>query len=151
MKKIGEYTARGTVVMDELQRIILDDGSAKTGYRITEFVIAPHDMDDNSAQVYSGKLLTDDDVGTGRNWNWAHNDEIAWSLFAYDGNSPASSNGVPFSLVDPDNLVIQDLFVTITDNVQTTTNQCNYFIRMEKYEITDWQGALAMVRNRSQA
>ena len=149
MKKIGEYTAKGSVKLDQIHRIILDDGQFDTGYRITEFVIAPHDMDNSSSQVYSGKLYTDDSSGMGRNWNWDANDEIAWSIFTYDGNLPRAQS--EFTLVDPDNLVIQDLFVTITDNVQTIDKKVNYFIRMEKYDITDSQGALAMVRNRSQA
>ena len=50
------------------------------------------------------------------------------------------------SIIDPDNLVIQDLFLYPDAN-----NNTNYLIKLEKYQFTDSLGALAMVRNRSQA
>lgn len=150
MKKIGEYTTKGTTISDSTShRIILDDGSFKTGYRVVEFVVAAHDMDNSSARVYSAKLMTDDDTSIGVNWNWDDNAEIAWAAFNYDGNAPGSLN--TFSQVDPDNLVIQDLFIRVEDGASGSGTKVNYFIRMEKYEITDWRGALSMVRNRSQA
>jgi hypothetical protein len=148
MKKIGEYTTRGSIPADDsLHRIILDDGSFKTGYRVVEFIIGPNDMDQTGVRVYSAKLMTDDDTTTGLNWNWDNNEEIAWASFALDANSSNAPN--VFSLVDPDNLVIQDLFVMGSEYAGDAP--INYFIRLHKYEITDWQGALGMVRNRSQA
>lgn len=149
MKKIGEYTCRGSVRTDgAINRIILDDGKFTTGYRITEFDIVPHTLGSTTGQFYTGKLLTDDDVGTGENWNYDHNAEIAWSMMGFDANAVSSPNA--YSLVDPDNLVIQDLFIVAFDGVNSDV-KVNYFIKMEKYDITDSQGALAMVRNRSQA
>ena len=110
MKKIGEYTTRGTVITDNaVNRIILDDGSFETGYRVVAFVIAPHDMDLSVARVYTAKLLTDDDTTTGLNWNWDNNEEIGWSTFSWDSNDV--NTGVNFNQIDPDNLVIQDLFI----------------------------------------
>lgn len=148
MKKIGEYTTRGSLVTDNaIQKIILFDGKFDTAYRVTEFVIAPHDMDNTATRHITSKLMTDDDVNTGVNWNWENNEEIAWSTFAFDADNIANVNY--FSLVDPDNLVVEDLYIN-ADSVGGDI-QCNYFIRMEKYDISDSQGALAMVRNRSQA
>ena len=149
MKKIGEYTCRGSIRSDNsINRIILDDGSFKTGYRVVEFVVASHDMDLGSVRSFSAKLMTDDDAQTGLNWNWDNNEEIAWANYVFDAND-IRAPGI-FSLVDPDNLVIQDLFIVCDEGVGND-NKMNYFIRMEKYDITDSQGALAMVRNRSQA
>jgi hypothetical protein len=148
MKKIGEYTTRGSIVADDtINRIILDDGSYKTGYRVVEFVIAPHDMDNTNIRVYAAKLLTNDEQTPGVNWNWDRNGEIGWAQYALDANSSNGPN--VFSLVDPDNLVIQDLFVIGSEYASDI--KLNYFIRMDKYEISDWKGALSMVRNRSQA
>jgi hypothetical protein len=150
MKKIGEYTARGTITTDNaINRIILDDGNFKTGYRVVEFVIAPHDMDLTVARIYTAKLMTDDDSTTGLNWNWDSNEEIGWSFFTWDANS--HTTGDNFSKIDPDNLIIQDLYIIGDEGVGQTDVKMNYFLRLEKYEITDSQGALAMVRNRSQA
>lgn len=148
MKKIGEYTTRGSILADDTySRIILDDGSFQTGYRITEFVIAPNDLDNINARIYSAKLLTNDEQTPGVNWNWDRNEEIGWAQYSMDANNINGPN--VFSLIDPDNLVIQDLYIIGSE--YSSDIKLNYFIRMEKYDITDSQGALAMVRNRSQA
>ena len=149
MKKIGDYTTRGSIRTDNsINRIILDDGNFETGYRVVEFVIASHDMDNTSVNNLTAKLMTDDDASTGLNWNWDNNEEIAWSAYSHDANANSAPN--TFALVDPDNLIIQDLFI-VADEGAGSDVKCNYFIRLEKYDITDSQGALAMVRNRSQA
>ena len=150
MKKIGEYTTRGTIITDnEVNRIILDDGSFETGYRVVEFVIAPHDMDLSVARIYTAKLLTDEDTTTGLNWNWDNNEEIGWSTFSWDSNDV--NTGINFNQIDPDNLIIQDLFIVADEGVGQTDVKMNYYLRLEKYDIKDSQAALAMVRNRSQA
>ena len=150
MKKIGEYTTRGSIVTDNsVNRIILDDGSFETGYRVVEFVVAPHDMDLTVARIYTAKLLTDDDSTTGLNWNWDSNEEIGWSFFTWDSNTQTTGNN--YNLIDPDNLIIQDLFIVADEGVGQTDVKMNYYIRLEKYDIKDSQAALAMVRNRSQA
>lgn len=149
MKKIGEYTTRGTVRSDNvMNRIILDDGNFETGYRVVEFVIAAHDMDNTSVNNFVAKLLTDDDTSSGLNWNWDNNEEIAWSAYSHDANANSAPN--TFTLVDPDNLIIQDLFI-LADEGSGADRKLNYFMRLEKYDISDSQAALAMVRNRSQA
>ena len=149
MKKIGEYTCRGSIRSDSsTNRIILDDGQFNTAYRIVEFRIAPHDMDNIFTYQFTAKLLTDDDTSSGVNWNWDDNAEIGWSAFIFDGNDVRSLQN--FSQIDTDNLVVQDLFIRAHE-AQTNDKKLNYYIRMEKYDITDSQGALAMVRNRSQA
>ena len=150
MKKIGEYTARGSIRTDgSINRITLDDGSFETAFRIVEFVVAPHDMDNQTTRVITSKLITDDDTSTGVNWNWDDNAEIAWSIFGYDAN--ATQYGFVFNQLDPDNLVVQDLYILADEGQQSVDIKVNYFVKMEKYDITDSQGALAMVRNRSQA
>ena len=149
MKKTGEYTCRGSIRTDRtLNRIILDDGRFDTAYRVVEFELAPHTTGSTTAQVYTGKLLTNDEQTAGENWNWDRNGEIAWAMFAFDANGVSTPNVV--TTVDPDNLVVQDLFVLADEGVGADV-KVNYMIKMEKYDITDSQGALAMVRNRSQA
>ena len=149
MKKIGEYTTRGTILSDNsINRIVLFDGRFDTAYKVVEFVIAEHDVDQTSGDNFSAKLMTDDDAASGINWNWDNNEEIAWSRYGADANNFTNPN--TFSLVDPDNLVVEDLYI-VADEGTGESKKCNYYIRMEKYDITDSQGALAMVRNRSQA
>tara|TARA_Y100001973_G_C5156632_1_gene311122 strand:- start:589 stop:1056 length:468 start_codon:yes stop_codon:yes gene_type:complete len=155
MKKIGEYTARGAFdAADDAgsvaswKRISLFDGKFDTGYRITRFVVAASEI--SSSQDVSGKLATEitstGSTGLGNIWNWDDNREIAWSSTQNFTTSIRESN---FELVDPDNLVIEDLFVSLTSNVGPA--KVNYYIEMEKYDINESRGALAMVHNRSQA
>ena len=151
MKKIGEYTTRGTIVTDNaLNRIILNDGNFETGYRVVEFAIAPHDMDLQVVRAYTAKLMTDDDAATdARQWNWENNEEIGWATYVWDANDIGAGNN--FHQIDPDNLIIEDLYIVGDEGVGQTDVKMNYYIRLEKYDITDSQAALAMVRNRSQA
>ena len=152
-KKIGEYTCRGTIEGESTtpvwDRIILFDGRFDTAYRVVEFVIASSSS--SSAQDVAAKLATEitstTTTGLGSVWDWSDNREIAW---ASTNNLVTSIRHNEFSLVDPDNLVVEDLYISATNNAGTGED-VNYFIRMEKYDITDSQGALAMVRNRSQA
>lgn len=139
MKKIGEHTSRGQIPHQITTRIPLFDGSFKTGYRVVEFLIAAQDI--QSGRDAFGTLFTEAS-GT-NNWNWDENIQIAW---AATGGATDDARA-PFTLVDPDNLVVDDIFVRGSEN---TGANLNYFIRFEKYEISDWRGALAMVRSRSQ-
>ena len=150
MKKIGEYTTRGSILTnDEVNRIILFDGRFDTAYRVVEFVVGPHDMDSTNTRCFASKLMTDEGAAGGINWNWDSNTEIAWSSFTNDQNAPQSPNN--FSLVDPDNLIVEDLYIIAEETTTSNVLKMNYYIRLEKYDITDSQGALSMVRARSQA
>ena len=147
MKKIGEYTCRGLMATENVfNRIILDDGDFTTGYRLLEFKIMPRDVK-TAANDVAAKLCTDDTGSSdGAIWDWSDNREIAWcSTETRVSFGPSFTN----MTVDPDNLIVQDCFIAYGH--VSTDSPVNYFLRFEKYDITDSQGALAMVRNRSQA
>ena len=153
MKKIGEYTCRGRVgfadqsLSDGVEtKIVLDDGDFTTGYRLVEFRVATGDQShpDLTARVTTEPGLSTDVDGF---WDWSDNRQVAWA--STDGATDIAAIR-DFSLVDPDNLIIQDAYVAFRF-VSSTGTFANYFMRFEKYDITDSQGALAMVRNRSQA
>ncbi len=153
MKSLGEYTVRGTVVGESTtpiwDKIQLFDGKFTTGYRVIEFVIASQSS--SSTQDVSAKLATEPTfsttIGLGNYWTWSDNREIAWCT----ANNPTSSiREGSFSLVDPDNLVVEDLYISAQNNAGTG-EEVNYFIRMEKFQFEEWRGALAMSRARSQA
>ncbi len=144
MKKIGEYTIRGRVEEGSTKRIILFDGRFDTAYRVTRVQIGPDTPYGNRDAFLV--VSTEGDGLNGESWNWESNTQIAWASWAADGIGGVNENQ---GIVDPDNLVVEDLYLA------SGTNQAgadtNYLITMVKYDITDWQGALAMVRNRSQA
>ncbi len=149
MKKIGEYTCKGTITAADVglgaKRIILFDGKFTTGYRITEFSIAPADVDNTTAALFVCKAITDTRTSVPKEWNWDDNTEVAWGMCGFDANGATTPNAE--SWVDEDNLIIEDLYLHATEN---TDLAMNYMIKLDKYEFSDWRGALAMVRNRSQ-
>lgn len=144
MKKIGEYTVRGMLEDNEHQRISLFDGSFSTGYRIVDFKVVGENPRDATSDVY-GICSTEERSGT-LNVRFDNNIEIAWASSSTNGYGPF---GIP-SIIDPDNLIIEDLFIYGNNALSSGDNGVNYIIYLEKYDITDWQGALAMVRNSSQ-
>ena len=148
MKKIGTYTVRGQVDHNVEERITLFDGKFNTGFVVKEFFLYPNDGigAGNDAQ---GLIYTETGAASsGLDWNWGSNEQIGWAYGANSGttSSLAEGNG----MIDPDNLIIEDLYIRASHSAGAG-NMTGYMIVMEKYEFTDWQGALGMVRNRSQA
>ena len=152
MKKIGMYTARGVIDEDKTaagtpQEISLFDGRFDTAYRVVEFHIWPGNINNSTNPDVIGKLSKNDDgvVSNVNFWRADDDNQIAWA--GVTGGSDAIN--APFKLVDPDNLIVEDLYVYGLTAGSTTT-PINYLVIMEKYEISDWQGALAMARDRAQ-
>ncbi len=149
MKKIGEYTTRGKIASSdtETHRIQLFDGRFDTGYRITSFQIAFSDRDNASTFVASVKLMTEPGANN-RYWNFGDNTQIAWAACGWDANDRYALPSE--NIIDPDNMIVEDLYIgaLVYDGQEV---EMNYMITMEKYDISDWTGALAMVRNKSQA
>jgi hypothetical protein len=142
MKKIGDYTMRGQIAADSnSNRILLFDGRFDTAYRVVDFIIAAQDPN-SASQDCNAKLTTEATTLLG--WNWDDNTEIAWAVSEV---RVTSSPVFGRSIVDPDNLIVQDLFI---QGENAGSADINYMIKLEKYDIKDYQGALAMVRNKSQ-
>jgi hypothetical protein len=143
MKKIGSYTVRGSGIDNAITRIKLFDGRFDTAYKVTKFVVAGVDITSTSETDVNGCLGTTEDAPSAT-WDWSDNRQIGWSSLR---GIEAASVGDPFSLIDKDNLVVEDLFLYLNGNASA---EVNYYIEMDKYDISDWQGALAMVRNNAQ-
>ena len=157
MKSLGFYTMRGDITPTantgtygdegDLTRILLFDGKFDTAFRVTKFEVWPADTTataDCSAILATDKAgLEDYDLGT----QYASDvRQIAWS----SANQVTSGvRDIGQSVIDRDNLVVQDLWIA-GYNGSTGTKQVNYYIELEKFDITEWQGALSMVRNRAQ-
>ena len=155
MKKIGYYTARGTVTEAETEagnpaKISLFDGSFKTAYKVTAFYIWGADWSGSTKPDCIGKL-SKNGIGTAGAVNFMRADDgnqIAWATTSGDIDSGVRG-GFSESIIDRDNLVVEDLFVYVRTASSADTDKINYIVEMEKYEITDWQGALAMARDRA--
>lgn len=142
MKKIGEYSTKGTIASGVETKILLFDGRFDTGYRLTKFMIFGRDFSSINDSMAIGRVATVDGLSTGTAtfWTAGDNRELAWS----------STNGYDWGdmIIDSDNLIVEDVYVTILNVGGVSTN---FLMEFEKYDITDWRGALAMVRNRSQS
>ena len=148
MKLIGKYTARGLSTEGVIQKIPLFDGSFETGYRVTDFKIWSTDYDASSSPDVVGKLSKNDDgVTAATNFMRADDDnQIAWAASAGSADGGLGFGEGP--VIDRDNLVVEDLFVYVRSS--NAAAKVNYLVELEKYEIDDWKGALAMARDRAQ-
>ena len=154
MKKIADLTMRGKVEVtsnstgftDKLQ---LFDGRFDTGYKVTKFIVSTNGA--NAGADCIGKLSSEEPANPAEAfWDWSNNQEIAWAAFTMDATvTPGEGWSTNNNLVDRENLVIEDLYITVRTR-DITDPFVNYYIELEKYDITEWQGALSMVRNKSQ-
>jgi hypothetical protein len=152
MKKIGMYTARGTISETETtsgdpQKIPLFDGKFTTAYRVIAFHIWGSDFGglDNGELVAK---LSKNEFGSTAADSFLRADDDNQIAWAGAGGSTAKWDQ-QVSVVDPDNLIVEDLYV-YAHTTGTTGDAINYLVEMEKYSISDWQGALAMSRDRAQ-
>lgn len=150
MKLIGQYTARGQIDETETEagnptRIILFDGRWDTGFKVTSFKIWSANYSGNTHADAVGKLSTSPNSSTGPTDFMQAQDanEIAWS----GTQGSIDGGGAMFEVLDPDNLIIQDLYVYARHG--GASGPVNYLVTMEKYDITDWEGAVAMAKTRA--
>jgi len=134
-------TLRGKVLSGQVKRITLFDGSFKTAYKIKSFTIAPQDI--TTSENVMMKIMTEETAhATG--WFWAKQTEVGWAIF---DRATSVSPGL-YDRVDRDALIVEDLFLDATAD---SGEFVNYMIELEKVNVSDYVGALAMVRNNSQS
>ena len=147
------YTARGIITEAETeagtpQLLNVYDGTFKTAYRVIEFHIWGSSYGSSTQPDCMGKL-SKNAIGTTGQSNFMRADDdnqIAWSWFGATTDSGGSSS--QDSIIDPDNLIVEDLYIYGRSNSGATA-AINYMVVMEKYAITEEQGALLMARDRA--
>lgn len=147
----GELTLRGVVPVTSTstgftKRINFFDGDYKHGYRVTRFVVGV-DAGSGGSDVI-GKLQTAEPADPGNAfWNWANTQEIAWSGFEMLA-TVTPTRGQPFELVTRDNLIIEDLYITV--RTREASSPVFYYIELDKYKLAAYEGTLSIVGNMSQ-
>lgn len=142
-KKLGQpYTIRGMLDVNETnRRIQLFDGRFDTAFRVESFSV----MANNPLLTHEFfVVVSTDELAVVNQCDFADNAQIAWATW----NAPSGYTPSHVNFIDPDNLVVEDLYLTNLGSTDATF--INYIITMQKYEISEWKGALSMVRNRSQ-
>jgi len=150
--KGGELTLRGAVPVDAAtgftKRINFFDGDYRHGYRVTKFQVGTNLANGGSDVV--GKLMTaEPEDPNDAFWNWADNREIAWAGFEMLATITPTRSTEGYSLVTRDNLVIEDLYITVRSR-DVNSPEVFYYIELEKYELASYQGTLSIVGNMSQ-
>jgi len=149
-RPLGEtYVLKGKIPGDYSEhRIILFDGRFDTAWRVTQFIVAPERILNGSADL-AAKLGTEPFGVTqpAGEWLWEDNREIGWATWQNTGTR--SSN--PYNaIIDPENLIIEDLFITSSIEADAPDNLVNYMIILEKYKISQSQGTITYIKNRGQ-
>ena len=146
-RPVATYTAKGRVLHTGEVKINLFDGRYDTGFKVIEFLAWSSDLGGSTAGDVAAKLCTESgsSTATGDFFDASDNRQIGWS--SVNADQAAISSGE--AIIDPDNLIIEDLYVVGRTRAGGST-YVNYMIVMEKYNIDEWEGALGMVRNQSQ-
>ena len=149
MKRVkgGLKVVKGQITMNTHSgaenRIQLFDGKFTTGYRITEFRIVPKSPQ-NQEEVIA-VVSTEPRGAVPSTLDFSNNEEVAYSLW----NVPNQTEHSSWNWVVPDNMAVQDLWVSNYTTGDDT--HLNYYLILEKYEFAAWDGAATLVRNQSQA
>lgn len=139
-------TLRGQVKDGVSKRLIVDDGQLYRGYKVIDFVIAgdPGFSGGVNEDCYA-TLGLDYDVPL--TWNWGDNRQIAWA--STDIASLSAVNNV-FSVVDPDHVVLQDLFIRAQNHTAGGSDVINYLIVLEPVFLSDDEAIITLIKERSQ-
>lgn len=147
------YTARGQLSEDESEtygphRVLLWDGRWDTAWKVISFRVFGASSGGNTTGDAMGKLCTSNrcERGPGDFFNADDPREIAWSQNSGSLDSGAGG-GFGEQIIDRDNFIIEDLWVYIRG--VSDAQDINYVIEMEQYNISDWEGAMLMARDRA--
>lgn len=138
----GKKILSGQISTGVKHKLQLFDGKYTTGYRVSKVAIAPDFP--STGEEFVGKLHTQQSTTMG-SWDFGDVEQIAWMTWGV----PLPSRFSEYELIRGDNMVLEDLYISVY-----TTGEAgliNYYIELDKYEFSAWDGAATMVRNQSQA
>lgn len=143
---VGQHrrrTLRGRFTEGETKRLVIDDGRLNHGYKVVNFVVSGDPG--SSANDAFGTLSLDFDAEV--NWNWGDNRQIGWASTNIVSTGSANT---PFSVIDPDHVVIMDLYITGQVSTGGGSSTINYLIELETVELTNDESILTLIKERSQ-
>lgn len=145
-----------TYQFDGAVHLVVDDGNLNHGWKITRFEIAPYDVTNAGAGGWDcvGALAThaealEGPVSTVIAWDWEDRRQVAWSSCLMSGDTGIYHTGRG-GVIDPQHVVIRDLYLGISAFSATSTIYFNYFIELERVTLTDDQTILALIQEESQ-
>lgn len=130
---------RGQLSSTDITRLIVDDGRLTHGYKVKEFHVWP---DGTGADGVYATLGTQYDMSAGGDAR--DNRQIGWAGGCW--STTATTQSSTFSIVDPDHIVNQDLWIQAT----VATENTNYLIILEPVVMTEDQTIMQLIKERSQ-
>ncbi len=127
----------GQGVAGDVDRIILFDGSFETAFILREFKICPQDI--LTDEEISAKLLLEETAHS-VGWHWQSNMQVGWAAW----NTPTNTRFGQFDMVKENLKIVEDLFIDFSGDAD---ENINYYIKLEKVKISEWEGALALATN----
>jgi hypothetical protein len=134
-------TLRGLLPDGEIRKLIVDDGNFNQGYKVLEFHVFTTSL--TGSRDVNCVLGLDSDMK--QVFDASDNRQIGWA--SQQNNIGAQEGLGNFSLVDPDHIVLRDLYVA---NFSPAGGYANYLIIVEPVELTDDQAVLTLIKERSQ-
>lgn len=134
-------TLRGKASDTTPVRLVIDDGNFNHAFRVIEFKVLVSDPRSDGYGSWATLSLSEDSAGI---WDLSDNGQIGWAgMDITDTDAPAPL----MSLIDPEHVVVRDLWIYGDSNVGT---EFQYFVRLQKVDISDDQAILALIKERSQ-
>ena len=132
-------TLRGVLSDTNIQQLVVDDGRLNHGLKVKEFHVWVQGAAAEGVYVVLG---TQYDMNPGG--DASDNRQIAWAGNAWGTSSPPVASS--FSVVDPDHIVIQDLYIQrINPN-----DIANYLIVLEPITLNNDETILQLIKESSQ-
>ena len=129
------HTLRGRVEANTKKRLILDDGRFNHAMVVKEFYIWAKDEVQDPRCVLA---LSEDNIGN--EMDASNSNQIGWSYIAQ-----ASTTTSAFNLIDPDHVIVRDLYISNLDSVDA-----NYLVILESKNITDDEAILQLIKEGQQ-
>ena len=145
----------GTYQYDGAKHLVVDDGNFNDAWRVVKFVVAPSDVADSQAggRDCVAVLATHPeavigDTSTIIGWNWEDRRQVAWSALSMFGSHSPDHTG--FNLIDPQHIVVRDLYFALGAASATGVTEFVYFIELERVTLNDNQAVMAIIQEESQ-
>jgi hypothetical protein len=136
-------TLRGQFIEGTVKRLIIDDGRLNHGYKVVNFVISAG----VGGTTLDSQAVLSLDYDSPATWNWGDNRQIGWA----SQRVADVSGGQPImSVLDPDHVVIMDLYIQGIVGSGGGSDPINYLIELETVELTDQESILTLIKERSQ-
>lgn len=135
---------RGRVEYNSPKRLVLDDGNFTRAHRVIAVHTWPSSITSGVSEEADVTLALDYDPSP--NWDASDNRQIGWAGFR-NGATASTETLNAWSLLDPDHIVVRDLYIINNNSLSSATN---YMVILEEVAINENEAVLALIKERSQ-